>query len=192
MDIDATTSTPPVLTVNVCSKQYNYHSATVHVAAGSAVQMSARSKLNGRSNRSGRNEVILSAGRRSADHRVSRAGMPTDAVVLSCEAQAFKPRSALGSRSHNCPRRVGLRDIMAHCVIDYQPVVAGPAVDVADHMQKWFEAGAADGFWISPDVNEDGIDAFVDGVVPLLQQRALFHHDYEGKTLRDHIGALDQ
>ncbi|MDB5660523.1 MAG: nitrilotriacetate monooxygenase [Cypionkella sp.] len=85
-----------------------------------------------------------------------------------------------------------LRDILAHGVIDYQPVVAGTPVDVADHMQQWFEGGAADGFWISPDVNEDGIDAFVDGVVPLLQERGLFHHDYEGKTLRDHIGAPDQ
>lgn len=86
----------------------------------------------------------------------------------------------------------GLRDILAHGVIDYQPVVAGTAIDVADHLQDWFEAGAADGFWISPDVNEDGIDALVDGVVPLLQERGLFHQDYEGKTLRDHVGAPDQ
>lgn len=85
-----------------------------------------------------------------------------------------------------------LRDILAHGVIDYQPVVAGTAIDVADHLQDWFEAGAADGFWISPDVNEDGIDALVDGVVPLLQERGLFHQDYEGKTLRDHVGAPDQ
>lgn len=27
---------------------------------------------------------------------------------------------------------------------------------------------------------------------PLLQERGLFHQDYEGKTLRDHIGAPDQ
>ncbi|KPC84771.1 MULTISPECIES: hypothetical protein [Streptomyces] len=55
-------------------------------------------------------------------------------------------------------------------------------------MQEWFEAGACDGFWLCPDVYEDGIDTFVDEVVPILQQRGLFHNDYEGDTLRDHLG----
>lgn len=85
-----------------------------------------------------------------------------------------------------------LRDVLAHGVIDYHPVIAGPAIEAADHMQEWFEAGAADGFWISPDIYEDGIDAFVDGVVPILQERGLFHRDYEGATLRDHFGATAQ
>ncbi|MEC3909137.1 NtaA/DmoA family FMN-dependent monooxygenase [Sphingobium sp. CR2-8] len=85
-----------------------------------------------------------------------------------------------------------LRDVLAHGVIDYHPVIAGPAQEAADHMQAWFEAEAADGFWLSPDVYEDGIDAFVDGVVPILQERGLFHLDYEGTTLRHHLGAPDQ
>ena len=59
-------------------------------------------------------------------------------------------------------------------------------------MQEWFEAEATDGFWISTDVNSDGIDAFVDEVVPILQERELFHQDYEGKTLRENIGAPEQ
>jgi len=85
-----------------------------------------------------------------------------------------------------------LRDILAHGVIDYHPVIVGPGEEAADHMQEWFEAGAADGFWISADVNSDGIDAFVDEVIPVLQKRGLFHKDYEGKTLREHLGAPDQ
>jgi FMN-dependent oxidoreductase (nitrilotriacetate monooxygenase family) len=84
-----------------------------------------------------------------------------------------------------------LRDVLAHGVIDYHPVIAGPAIEVADHMQEWFEAGAVDGFWVSPDI-DDGIDAFVDGVIPLLQDRGIFHHDYEGATLRKHLGAPAQ
>jgi FMN-dependent oxidoreductase (nitrilotriacetate monooxygenase family) len=82
-----------------------------------------------------------------------------------------------------------VRDILYHGVIDYHPAPIGPPQLTADHMQEWFEAGACDGFWLNPDVYEDGIDAFVDTVVPLLQQRGLFHHDYEGDTLRDHLGA---
>lgn len=85
-----------------------------------------------------------------------------------------------------------LKDILAHGVIDYHPVIVGPGGEAADHMQEWFEAGAADGFWISPDVNVDGIDTFVDEVVPILQERGLFHQDYEGNTLRKHLGAPDQ
>lgn len=85
-----------------------------------------------------------------------------------------------------------VKDILAHGVIDYHPAIVGPPVEAADHMQKWFEAGAADGFWISPDINDDGIDAFVDGVVPILQERGLFHRDYEGATLRDHLDATAQ
>lgn len=85
-----------------------------------------------------------------------------------------------------------LRDVLAHGVIDYHPVVPGTAADVADHMQEWFEAGACDGFSLAIDVYVDGIDAFVDQVIPLLQERGLFHHDYEGSTLRDHLGAPAQ
>nr|WP_207307581.1 hypothetical protein [Kocuria rosea] len=62
----------------------------------------------------------------------------------------------------------------------------------ADHLQEWFEAGAADGFWVSIDVYEDGIDTFVDEVVPILQERGLYHHDYEGATLRENLGAHEQ
>lgn len=85
-----------------------------------------------------------------------------------------------------------VRDVLAHGVIDYHPVIVGPAAEAADHMQEWFEAEAVDGFWVSPDIYEDGVDAFVDGVVPILQDRGLFHQEYEGVTLRDHLGAPAQ
>ena len=85
-----------------------------------------------------------------------------------------------------------VRDVLAHGVIDYHPVVPGTASDIADHMQEWFEASACDGFSLAIDVYADGIDAFVDEVVPQLQERGLFHHDYSGTTLRDHLGAPAQ
>jgi alkanesulfonate monooxygenase SsuD/methylene tetrahydromethanopterin reductase-like flavin-dependent oxidoreductase (luciferase family) len=85
-----------------------------------------------------------------------------------------------------------LRDVLAHGVIEFHPAIAGPPVEIADFMQAWFEADAADGFWVVPDVFEDGIDAFVDGVVPILQERGLFHRDYEGATLRDNLGVPAQ
>ena len=43
-----------------------------------------------------------------------------------------------------------------------------------------------------PDVSFDGIRYFVDQVIPVLQKRGLFHEDYEGTTLRDHMGVSYQ
>ena len=68
----------------------------------------------------------------------------------------------------------------------------GTATDAADHMQEWFESGAVDGLCICVDVYRDGIDAFVDQVVPILQDRGLFHREYEGTTLRENLGAREQ
>lgn len=106
------------------------------------------------------------------------------------QASGFDPRS---QRALEIAREGWtIRDILAHGVIDYHPTPVGTAEVTADHMQQWFEAGACDGFWINIDVNEDGIDTFVDEVIPLLQERGLYHHDYEGATLWDHLGAPAQ
>ena len=114
----------------------------------------------------------------------------TAAQLASAQASPFDPRSA---RALEVAREGwSIRDILAHGVIDYHPTPVGTAVDTADHMQAWFEAGACDGFWVSIDVYEDGIDTFVDEVVPILQERGLYHRDYEGATLRDHLGAPAQ
>ncbi|MGO4587485.1 NtaA/DmoA family FMN-dependent monooxygenase [Paenarthrobacter sp. 2TAF44] len=113
------------------------------------------------------------------------------------QEQLSKARPSAGDpRSANALRIASegwtVRDVLAHGVIDYHPVVVGPAAEAADHMQEWFEAEAVDGFWVSPDTYEDGIDAFVDGVVPILQDRGPFHWEYEGTTLREHLGAPTQ
>lgn len=110
--------------------------------------------------------------------------------LARARASAHDPRSAHALEVAR--QGWSLRDVLAHGVIDYHPVIAGPGIEAADHMQRWFEAEAVDGFWISPDVYEDGIDAFVDEVVPILQERGLFHRSYEGATLRDHLGAPAQ
>lgn len=67
-------------------------------------------------------------------------------------------------------------------------VIVDTPEQVADDIQRWFEAGAADGFNLMPDVLPDGLEVFVDHVVPILQRRGLFRTDYEGSTLRSHFG----
>ncbi len=65
---------------------------------------------------------------------------------------------------------------------------AGTAEQVADAIQEWFDAGAADGFNIMPPVLPSGLETFVDQVVPILQERGLFRREYTASTLRGHYG----
>ncbi|WP_122815992.1 NtaA/DmoA family FMN-dependent monooxygenase [Nocardioides pantholopis] len=114
----------------------------------------------------------------------------TPAQLNSAHASPADPRSANALRV----AREGwtIREILAHGVIDYHPTPVGPPSAIADHLQEWFDADAVDGFWVQPDVNETDIDTFVNEVVPILQHRGLYHHDYDGPTLRDHLGVPHQ
>lgn len=67
-------------------------------------------------------------------------------------------------------------------------VIVGTPEQIADDIAHWYEAGAADGFNLMPDALPDGLQDFVDGVVPLLQRRGIFRTEYSGRTLRDHLG----
>ena len=59
---------------------------------------------------------------------------------------------------------------------------------LADRMEEWLRRGAADGFNVMPDALPTGLEAFVDQVVPVLQDRGLFRKEYTGTTLREHFG----
>ena len=67
-------------------------------------------------------------------------------------------------------------------------VVCGTPTTIADTLEQWFVEGAADGFNILPAHFPGAFNDFVDLVVPELQRRGLFRHDYQGRTLRDHLG----
>ena len=66
--------------------------------------------------------------------------------------------------------------------------VVGTPKQVADQMTEWFEDGAADGFNVMAPYLPGGLDDFVELVVPEMQRRGLFKTQYEGATLRDHLG----
>ncbi|WP_050419241.1 LLM class flavin-dependent oxidoreductase [Bradyrhizobium tropiciagri] len=67
-------------------------------------------------------------------------------------------------------------------------IIVGTPEQIADDIEAWVQAGAADGFNLMPDVLPTGLEVFVDSVVPILQRRGLFRRDYAGTTLRDHFG----
>ncbi|HEX3861709.1 MAG TPA: LLM class flavin-dependent oxidoreductase [Stellaceae bacterium] len=67
-------------------------------------------------------------------------------------------------------------------------VLCGTPTKIADTLEEWFTAGAADGFNILPPYFPGAFADFVDQVVPELQRRGLFRRDYTGTMLRDHFG----
>ena len=68
-----------------------------------------------------------------------------------------------------------------------QSFIGSPGT-VADSINHLVQADASDGFILVPHVTPGGLDPFVDRVVPLLQERGVFRADYQGTTLRDHLG----
>ena len=60
--------------------------------------------------------------------------------------------------------------------------------DIADTMQEWLETEASDGFNVMFHTVPSGLNEFVELVVPQLQRRGLFRREYEGTTLREHLG----
>jgi alkanesulfonate monooxygenase len=59
---------------------------------------------------------------------------------------------------------------------------------IADQMEEWLETRGCDGFNVMFPYLPEGLDDVVNRVVPELQRRGLFRKDYEGRTLREHLG----
>lgn len=66
--------------------------------------------------------------------------------------------------------------------------MVGTAETIADEMEEWLDAKASDGFTIMFPFLPEGLDLFVDRVVPELQRRGLLRREYAGKTLRENLG----
>lgn len=118
---------------------------------------------------------------------------PLDSLLPTKDIRAFNP--ALGENAVSLMRRaeaspMTIRDaarIMVRSRV-HQSFVGTPE-QLADHMTTWLNEGGSDGFNILPPVFPNDLAIFVDHVVPLLQKRGVFRRDYEGPTLRHHLGA---
>ena len=118
---------------------------------------------------------------------------PLDSPLPTKDIRAFNP--ALGENAVSLMRRaeaspMTIRDaarIMVRSRV-HQSFVGTPE-QLADHMTSWLNEGGSDGFNILPPVFPNDLALFVDHVVPLLQKRGVFRRDYEGPTLRHHLGA---
>jgi alkanesulfonate monooxygenase len=64
----------------------------------------------------------------------------------------------------------------------------GTPSTIADAMEEWVSTEGSDGFNIMFPFLPAGLSDFASSVVPELQRRGLFRKEYEGATLRDHLG----
>ena len=64
----------------------------------------------------------------------------------------------------------------------------GTPSTIADQMEEWLTTEACDGFNVMFPFVPQGLDDFVDKVVPELQRRGIFRREYEGITLRENLG----
>jgi alkanesulfonate monooxygenase SsuD/methylene tetrahydromethanopterin reductase-like flavin-dependent oxidoreductase (luciferase family) len=68
-----------------------------------------------------------------------------------------------------------------------QSFVGSPET-IAATMEDFVEKEASDGFILVPHITPSGLDEFAEVVVPILQERGTFRADYDGPTLRHHLG----
>jgi FMN-dependent oxidoreductase (nitrilotriacetate monooxygenase family) len=83
-------------------------------------------------------------------------------------------------------KKLSLRELVIE-VTGRQSFVGTPQ-QVARALDEFVQADASDGFILAPHLTPGGLDEFADTVVPLLQERGVFRTEYEGETLRDHLG----
>jgi alkanesulfonate monooxygenase len=66
--------------------------------------------------------------------------------------------------------------------------MVGTAKTIADEMEEWLYTKGSDGFTVMFPYLPGGLDDFREYVIPELQRRNLFRRDYDGTTLREHLG----
>ncbi|MFI5565603.1 NtaA/DmoA family FMN-dependent monooxygenase [Amycolatopsis japonica] len=82
-------------------------------------------------------------------------------------------------------KKLSIRELVIEVTARQQFV--GTARQVAESIDEYVQSDAADGFVLVPHLTPGGLDAFVDDVVPQLQERGVFRTDYTGDTLREHL-----
>src|SRR5262249_33664569 len=107
--------------------------------------------------------------------------LPTDKIVPESE---FKGSIGFRRSLLNLAAKETLtvRELSVRSGGGHQEFIGTPE-QVADQMQSWMQAGAADGFTLMVDMLPTGMEQIVDMLVPELQRRGLFHKDYEHEML---------
>jgi alkanesulfonate monooxygenase len=130
------------------------------------------------------------------------SGLASLSVALGCDASAFELDRPLPDIPESNASKSGRERFVSLAKRDNLTVrqlaqiagsfgglsFVGTAATIADQMEEWLFTEGCDGFNIMFHTVPEGLNNFVDMVVPELQRRGLFRRDYEGTTLRDNLG----
>jgi len=126
---------------------------------------------------------------------VDLTGLSPDRAVTPALASSFSDAGQLlveivAERTGRAPsgdRPPTLRHLVVAASVNAS-IVVGTAAEIAAEFAGWGESGAVDGFNVLSAVQPAQFEAFALGVVPELQRLGVFPDEYEGETLRDHLG----
>ena len=109
--------------------------------------------------------------------------------VLRFDANANAQTSALEAFTISDPgREWTVREIARHAALGGRgPVIIGSAEEVAEEMRAWVEETDVDGFNVAYALTPGTFADIADLVVPELQTRGLFKHDYAPGTFREKL-----
>ncbi len=110
--------------------------------------------------------------------------MPLDLPQSNMSQSTFQYVMDMARKENLTIKQVALRVAGARG----KAVVKGSPQQIADEMEEWFRNSGCDGFNLMPPFLPGGLDDFVEMVLPELRRRGLFRTDYEGRTLREHLG----
>ncbi len=116
--------------------------------------------------------------------------LPGENTVAQGRASVRMYRDPLATardwRELSAAKGLSLREVIVE-VTGRQNFIGTPAT-VAATIDEYVQADASDGFILVPHITPDGLGEFADKVVPILQERGVYRTEYEGSTLRDHLG----
>ncbi|KOV91234.1 NtaA/DmoA family FMN-dependent monooxygenase [Streptomyces sp. NRRL B-3648] len=117
------------------------------------------------------------------------SGYDPDGPLPETDPDTRDPRTrALAARWRALAREKGLSVRETVIEVSGRQSFVGTPDTVAADLHRYAGEGAADGFVLVPQLPADGLEEFVDRVVPLLQERGAFRTEYRGGTLRSHLG----
>ncbi|MBA8846194.1 alkanesulfonate monooxygenase SsuD/methylene tetrahydromethanopterin reductase-like flavin-dependent oxidoreductase (luciferase family) [Ochrobactrum sp. RH1CCR137] len=82
--------------------------------------------------------------------------------------------------------KLSIRDLIIKVTARQQFV--GTPQTIAEEINAYVQADAADGFVFAPHLTPGGFDEFVEKVVPILQEKGVFRAEYTGETLKENLG----
>ncbi|VXB14880.1 NtaA/DmoA family FMN-dependent monooxygenase [Pseudoclavibacter sp. 8L] len=114
---------------------------------------------------------------------------PGDERIRAGQANDLSKQRAQISKFREIAERESLtvRELMVK--LNTRHTFVGTASHIADEISRYVQGGASDGFVIVPSLIPNGLDRFVDGVIPELQERGVYREEYTpGATLRETLG----